>query len=143
MGRKEDAKRLCDEQIELYPASGEAPAALEWRGRMAEDEGDKRLARAYYYKLSENYRYFYYAILGRARLTRIGLEDVAGLPSLDKLPPPATPPKSWDAPADNLRAHKAQLLANAALYDFAVAELQAATTGFPSWQARSIAEIYR
>jgi len=143
MGRKDDAKRLFDEQLELYPSSGEAPAALYWRGRMAEDDGDKRLARAYYYKLSENYRYYYYANLGRVRLARIGLEDIAGLPLLDKLPPPATPPRNWDAPADNLRAQKAQLLANAALYDFAVAEMQAATPGQPSWEAKSVAEIYR
>jgi soluble lytic murein transglycosylase len=143
MGRKDDAKRLFDEQLELYPTSGEAPAALYWRGRLAEEDGDKRLARAYYYKLSENYRYYYYANLGRDRLARLGLDDVAGLPLLDKLPTPATPPRNWDAPADNLRAQKAQLLANAALYDFAVAEMQAATTGQPSWQARSVAEIYR
>jgi len=143
MGKKEDAKRLFDEQLELYPASAEAPAALYWRGRMAEDEGDKPLARAYYYKLSENYRYYYYANLSRGRLAKIGLAEVAGLPSLNKLPQPTAPPKSWAAPVDNLRAQKAQLLANAALYEFAVAEMQAATTGLPSWQAGSIAEIYR
>jgi len=38
---------------------------------MAEDEGDKPLARAYYYKLSENYRYYYYANLSRGRLRRL------------------------------------------------------------------------
>jgi soluble lytic murein transglycosylase len=41
-----------------------------------------------------------------------------------------------------VRAQKAQLLANAALYDFAVAEMQAASPGSPPWEAKSVAEIY-
>jgi soluble lytic murein transglycosylase len=45
-------------------------------------------------------------------------------------------------PADNVRAQKARLLANAALFDFAVAEMQAASAGSPPWEAKSVAEIY-
>jgi len=108
---------------------------------MAEDDGDKPLARAYYEKLAQNYRYFYYGNLARERMNKLG-EDVVDPPLLEKLPRPATPPQNWDAPADNVRAQKAQLLANAALYDFAVAEMQAASPGSPPWEARSVAEIY-
>jgi soluble lytic murein transglycosylase len=142
MGHKDDAKKLFDEQLELYPASNEVPAALYWRGRLAEEQGDEPLARAYYQKLSENYRYFYYGNLGRDRLARLGVEEVADPPLLDKLPPPSAPPRNWDTPADNLRAQKAQLLANAALYDFAVKELQGASAGSPPWLAKSIAGVY-
>ena len=141
MGKKDDAKRLFEEQIEMYPGSPEVPAAIYWRGRMAEDEGNKGLARAYYQKLTENYRYFYYANLARDRMAKLG-DEVVDPPLLDKLPRPAAPPHDWELPADNVRAQKAQLLANAALFDFAVAEMQAASAGSPPWEAKSVAEIY-
>jgi soluble lytic murein transglycosylase len=142
MGKKDDAKRLFEEQIELYPSSAEVTAAIFWRGRIAEEEGDKSLARAYYQKLTENYRYYYYANLARERVAKLGDETASSLPSLNKLPPPPAPPRDWDPPADNVRAQKAQLLANAALYDFAVAEMQAASPGSPPWEAKSVADIY-
>lgn len=142
MGKKDDARRLFEEQLAFYPASTEAPAALYWRGRLAEADGDQPLARAYYQKLSENYRYYYYANLGRDRLTKLGLTNVSDPPLLDKLAPPAPLPRAWDAPEDNLRVKKAQLLANAALYDFAEKELQAAATGSPSWLAATEAQLY-
>jgi soluble lytic murein transglycosylase len=142
MGKKDDAKRLFEEQIELYPSSAEVTAAIFWRGRIAEDEGDKALARAYYQKLTENYRYYYYANLARERVAKLGEETASSLPSLNKLPAPPAPPRDWDPPADNVRAQKAQLLANAALYDFAVAEMQAASPGSPPWEAKSVADIY-
>jgi soluble lytic murein transglycosylase len=142
MGKKDDAARLFDEQLSLYPASNEASAALYWRARLAEDHGDVAIARAYYQKLSENYRYYYYATLGRERLTKVSLENTADPPLLNKLAAPAAPPKTWETPADNVRAQKAQLLANAALYDFAVRELQAASSGSPAWLAKSVAGLY-
>ncbi len=142
IGKRDEAKRLFEEQITMYPASAEAPAALYWRGRMAEEDKDPALARAYYEKLSGNYRYFYYANLGRDRLTQIGFENASEPVTLGKLPPLSLPTFSWDAPEDNLRLKKAQVLANAALYDFAVKELEAAANGTPSWQAASAAQIY-
>jgi soluble lytic murein transglycosylase len=120
----------------------EIPAALYWRGRVAEDRGDRPLARAYYQKLSETFRHYYYANLSRSRLEKMAGEQVTDPPLLGKLPLPAGPPKNWDTPAGNLRAQKAQLLANAALYDFAIKELQAATTGLPPWLAKSEAGVY-
>lgn len=141
MGKKDEAKTLFAEQLEMYPGSPEVPNAVYWLGRMAEEDGNKPLARAYYQKLAENYRYYYYANLARERLGKLG-EEAVDPPLLDKLAPPAAPPRDWDAPADNVRAQKAQLLANAALYDFAVAEMQAASAGSPPWEARSVAAIY-
>jgi soluble lytic murein transglycosylase len=141
MGKKDEAKRLFEEQLSMYPNSAEVPNAIYWRGRMAEDEGDKKLARAYYQKLAENYRYYYYANLARERLPKVG-DEAVDPPLLESLPRPPAPPHDWDMPADNIRAQKAQLLANAALYDFAVAEMQAASAGSPPWEAKSVAEIY-
>jgi soluble lytic murein transglycosylase len=141
MGKKDDARRLFEEHIEMYPGSPEVPAAIYWRGRMAEADGNKALARAYYQKLTENYRYFYYANLARDRMAKLG-DELVDPPLLDNLPRPAAPPREWDPPADNVRAQKARLLANAALYDFAVAEMQAASAGSPPWEARSVAEIF-
>ena len=142
LGKKDEAKRLFDEQLAFYPASMEASAALYWRGRLAESEGDQPLARAYYQKLTQNFRYYYYANLGRDRLVKLGFENIGDPPVLDKLPPPLALPQNWDPPGENLRARKAELLANAALYDFAERELQAAASGFPSWLAASQAKLY-
>lgn len=141
MGKKDDAKRLFEEQLSMYPNSAEVPNAIYWLGRMAESEGDKKLARAYYQKLADNYRYFYYANLARGRMAGVG-NEVVDPPLLESLPRPPAPPRDWDLPADNVRAQKAQLLANAALYEFAVAEMQAASAGSPPWEAKSVAEIY-
>lgn len=142
LGKKDEAARLFDEQLEFYPASSEAPAAIYWRGRLAEQEDNKPLARAYYQKLSENYRYFYYANLARDRLAKLGLDDIGDPPVLDRLSRPSVLPSNWDAPADNLRMQKAQLLANGALYDFAAKELQAASAGSPAWLAKALATLY-
>jgi soluble lytic murein transglycosylase len=142
LGKKDDAKRMFDEQLDFYPSSSEVPAAIYWRGRLAEIDGDQPLARAYYSTLSTKFRYYYYANLGRERLDKLGFENVADPPLLNKLAPPSVPPLKWEAPLDNIRAQKAQLLANAALFDFAVKELQAAANGTPSWQAQATAQIY-
>jgi soluble lytic murein transglycosylase len=141
MGKKDEAKQLFEEQLSMYPNSAEVPNAIYWRGRMAEEEGDKKLARAFYAKLAENYRYYYYANLARERLAKVG-DEAVDPPLLESLPRPPAPPADWATPADNIRAQKAQLLANAALYDFAVAEMQAASAGSPPWEAKSVAEIY-
>lgn len=142
LGKKDDAARLFEEQLELYPSSSEVPAAIYWRGRIAEEDNNKPLARAYYQKVSENFRYFYYANLGRDRLAKLGLEDIADPPALDSLPRPAPVPVKWDPPGDNFRLQKAELLANGALYDFAAKELQAASTGSPAWLAKALAALY-
>jgi soluble lytic murein transglycosylase len=142
MGHKEDARKMFEEHLEVYPASAEVPAALYWRGRLAEADHDLPLARACYAKVSELFRYFYYANLARARLATTGADDAAAPAYLGRLAKPALPPQGWDPPGDNLHSHKAELLANAALFDFAVKELRAAANGAPPWQAVSVAQMY-
>lgn len=142
MGKKDEAKKLFEEQLALYPSSNEVPAAIYWRGRLAEEEDNKPVARAYYQKLSDNYRYYYYANLGRDRLGKIGVDDVGDPDVLDRLPHPNSLPHAWDSPEDNVRVQKAHLLQNAAMFDFAVNELKAASSGSPPWLANELAELY-
>ena len=142
LGRKDEAARLFEEQLELYPSSPEVATAIYWRGRIAEEENDIPLARAYYQKVSENFRYYYYANLGRERLAKLGVENIGDPPALEKLPQPTPFPANWDPPADNLRLQKSKLLANGALYDFAARELRAAAPGSPPWLAKALAGLY-
>src|ERR1700688_2364165 len=43
-GRTADAKTGFEQQIGLYPNSAEIPAALYWRGRLAQEDGDIAMA---------------------------------------------------------------------------------------------------
>ena len=54
--RKDEAKQGFDDQIGLYPTSSQVPAALYWRGRLAEEDGDTTMAQAYYQKLMSSSR---------------------------------------------------------------------------------------
>ena len=67
-GRTDEARKGFENQIALYPDSTEIPAALYWRARMAEEDGNPAMARAFYTKLSDRFRNYYYAELGRRRL---------------------------------------------------------------------------
>jgi len=55
-GRVPEAKTGFNSQIALYPSSSEVPAALYWRARLAEEDNDGPLARAFYLKLSQRFR---------------------------------------------------------------------------------------
>jgi soluble lytic murein transglycosylase len=141
-GRNQEAKRDFEEEIELYPATPQASAAIYWRGRLAEEDHDLAGARAYYKKLDARFRNYYYAELARARLATLGPGPVAVEPVLAAIPPldPEVNPDP-DPPEDDLRVQKAMLLANAGLVDFAAHELRAADNG-QRWSAAEIAKIY-
>ncbi len=129
-GRNTDAKEGFEQQIALYPGSAEVPAALYWRGRLAEEDGESGKARAYYQKLSERYRNFYYGELARQQLKKLKDDGPpAQYALLDRVPPIDSGGKVAPdpVPTDSLRVQKAQLLANGALLDFASRELQAAS----------------
>ncbi len=74
-GRTAEAKTGFEQQIGLYPTSAEVPAALYWRARLAEEDKDSAMARAYYQKISERFRNFYYGELARRRLREIRADD--------------------------------------------------------------------
>src|SRR5258706_9550239 len=106
-GRNEDAKKAFEEQIALYPSGGETPAALYWRARLAEEDNQPGMARAFYQKLSDRYRNFYYAELARQRmkhLPAIPAGETAQHPLLDRVPPLDSSGKIADSepPSDEL-----------------------------------------
>ncbi|MGB8768303.1 MAG: transglycosylase SLT domain-containing protein [Candidatus Korobacteraceae bacterium] len=143
--RKEQAKKYFDEQIEFYPGTNEVPNAMYWRGRMAEDEGQFGIARAYYQKLAERYRNYYYGVLARKRLAVLPTAPVVTVASLQQIgPPPSYDPDSQvtDPPEDDLHYMRARLLENAGMTDLAVRELQAGSSSGPSWEMLEIARIY-
>jgi soluble lytic murein transglycosylase len=147
-GRMDDARKGFEDQIALYPDSGEIPAALYWRGRMAEEEKNPSMARAFYQKLSQRYRNFYYAELARQRMNGLhaSSQDPSHYALLDRIPPLRTAPKitATEPPDDNLRVVRARLLANGALADQAVRELQAAANDLDgTWAPPEMARVYQ
>ncbi len=143
--RKDEAKKYFEEQVEFYPGTNEVPNAMYWRGRMAEDDRDYGVARAYYQKLSGRYRNYYYAVLARRRLTTLpaaptvtvaALQHVSSLAALDPTSQIVSPPE------DDLHYNRAKLLENAGMTDLAVHELQAGSSTGPSWEMLEIAKIY-
>lgn len=147
-GRNEEAKKLFEEQIALYPGGNEANAALYWRARLAEEDHDLAMARAFYQKLSERYRNYYYAELGRQRLKKLsaGPEQPGWYPLLDRVPPLEHGEKITlsEPPADDLHLQKARLLGNGGLVDIAVREMDAAANDDDdkSWAPAETAQLY-
>jgi soluble lytic murein transglycosylase len=142
--RVEDAKKGFEQQIALYPISNEVPAALYWRGRLAEEDGETTKARAFYQKVSDRYRNYYYAELARDRMRSLkATGEPVHYAILDRVPALNTPGKMEvsEPPADDLHVQKAHLLENGALLDFAVREVQAAGANAP-WVPAEIARIY-
>ncbi len=137
------AKHEFEEEIKLYPTAPEASAAMYWRGRLAEEDHDDALARAYYNKLDSRLPNYYYADMARVRLKEIGARPAATEPILEAIPP-LDPPGDPDPPDDDLRVQKARLLANAGLVDFAAHELREADAADKDhrWSAAEIAKIY-
>lgn len=143
--RNDQAKQYFEEQVEFYPGTNEVSNAMYWRGRMAEDDRDFGTARAYYLKLSERYRNYYYGVLARKRLatmpaapvvTVAALQHVSSMPALDPIS------QIVDPPEDDLHYNRAKLLQNAGVTDLAVRELQAGSTNGPCWEMIEIAKIY-
>jgi soluble lytic murein transglycosylase len=146
-GRNEEAKSGLEQQIGLYPASPEVPAALYWRGRLAEEDGEPSKARAYYQKLSQRFQNYYYGQLARQQLKKIKDEsDPVHYALLDRVPPINANAKvtADEPPTDNLRVQKAHLFENGALPDFAVRELQAAASEEQgNWATAETARVYQ
>jgi soluble lytic murein transglycosylase len=146
-GRTSDAKNGFEQQIALYPDSNEVPAALYWRGRLAEEEGDATMAAAFYQKIAERFRNYYYGPIARERASKLkASDDPSHYAILDHVPPISgiQDAKGDPAPEDNLRVEKARLLENGGLLDFAVRELKAAAEEEKgSWAPAEIARMYQ
>ncbi len=147
-GRREQAKQAFIAQVQQYPGSNEVPAALYWRARIAEDEGDPVTAKIWYLKLSDRFRNYYYGFLARERLAN--LKNSVGMtadPILSRIPGPRALDDTvfiTDVPEADLRVEKSKLLENGGLSDFAVRELQAADGGKgANWATLQIARIHK
>ncbi len=146
-GRNEEAKKAFDEQIGMYPGGNETSAALYWRARLAEEDHQLDMARAYYQKLSDRFRNYYYAELGRQRLQKLppGSDPPGRYPLLDHIPPLEHGERVTltEPPTDDLHLQKAELLGNGGLVDFAVRELQAAASADGgNWGPAETARLY-
>lgn len=145
-GRTAEAKAGFEQEIALYPSSNEVPAALYWRGRLAEEDGEAGNARAYYGKVSQRFRNYYYGVLARQRLANLKDDgDPVHLALLDRVPPVnSTKIPAEEPPTDDLRVQKAHLLENGALLDMAARELQAAAAeNGGSWLPSETARMYQ
>ncbi len=156
LGRTDEARQGFENQIALYPDSAEIPAALYWRARLAEEEGNPAMARAFYQKLTDRFRNYYYAEFGRQRLKAL---PANALPSgggtteppphyalLDRVSSLSNAGKitATDPPDDNLRVERARLLSNGGLADAAVRELQAAASQVDgTWAPPEMARVYQ
>lgn len=146
-GRLEQAREEFINQVRQWPGSLEVPAALYWRARVAEDEKDPATARAWYSKLADRFRNYYYGYLARERLAAMGgLNDIGTDAVLDRIPPVKPfeeAAKETTAPDSDLHVQKSRLLENAGLTDFAVKELQSADVGAgANWATLQIARVY-
>jgi soluble lytic murein transglycosylase len=144
-GRNAEAKKAFENQIALYPSSGQVPAALYWRARLAEEDGDLPMARAFYQTLGLRYANYYYAILGRERLAKVKTAPLQHYAILDHVPTTTIHKINSDPlPDDNLRVQKAQLLANGGLLDFAARELKgAAEEDKGNWLTPEMVQLYQ
>jgi soluble lytic murein transglycosylase len=146
-GRNDEAKKQFEEQIALYPSGTEIPAALYWRARLAEEDNQPAMARAFYEKLSQRYLNYYYAELGRQRLKKLPADSASTerYPLLDHVPSVEGSGKVTlsDPPSDDLHLQKAELLGNGGLVDFAARELQAAASADTgNWVTAETAQLY-
>lgn len=143
-GRSAEARQEFEEEVQLYPLAPEAPAAIYWRARLAEEDRDFAKARAWYEKLSSRFRNYYYSELARARLATIPNVAPARDPILDRIPASVVPASysAVDLPTENVRLQKSRLLQNAGMTDFAIKELQAAAEG-AGWASIQMARIYQ
>jgi soluble lytic murein transglycosylase len=154
-GRTDEARQGFENQIALYPDSAEIPNALYWRARLAEEEGNPAMARAFYQKLSDRFRNYYYAEFGRQRLKGLPSGGAVSQASpeppphyalLDRVSPLSTAGKitAADPPDDNLRLERARLLSNGGLADMAIRELQAAASqAGGTWAPPEMARVYQ
>jgi soluble lytic murein transglycosylase len=146
-GRNAEAEKAFEDQVALYPAGAETPSALYWRARLAEEDNQPLMARAFYQKISDRYRNFYYAELARQRMKHLPAtaDATTRYALLDRVPPLDSSGKVADSepPSDELHVQKAQLLGNGGLVDFAVRELQAAAAADGgSWGPAETAQLY-
>ncbi|MGO8719721.1 MAG: transglycosylase SLT domain-containing protein [Acidobacteriaceae bacterium] len=142
LGDKKTAARLFDEQITRYPDDTHIAAAIYWRGVVYQDyEKNPAAAAACYEKLVSAFHQYYYADLAQQRLATLGTVVPAALPVLADVADPSVPDLSTEIPEDDIHVERAQLLANAGLNQYIVAEIGASPDS-DTWGAYAEAQLY-
>ena len=104
------------------------------------------MASAFYQKVSDRFRNYYYGPLARERLTKLKVTDPPHYAILDHVSPINGMPTVTDdpPPKNDLRVEKARLLENGGLLDFAVRELKAAAEEDKgTWLPAETARMYQ
>lgn len=145
-GLFDDAARMFDEQIRLYPGAAETVAALYWRGRLYETEDHKPAqAAADYRTLIRAYQRFFYGQMAQQRLAALGdappVDQSAEQAQLDRFQAQPVPVLQESFPVESPHLAKARLLANAGLNDYIAQEI-AADPDSSSWSALAEGQIY-
>ena len=142
LGQYQNAERIFDEQIHLYPAAVETVSALYWRGRLYETlDHNSALAAANYRTIVRAYQHFFYAQMARKRLPTLGGTQPTSDPQLDRFQPTPLPHLVDTFPEDSPHLAKARLLANAGLNEYIAQEIKADPDS-TSWSALAEAQIY-
>jgi len=140
-GQLDEAGRMFDEQIRLFPSAPETAAALYWRARLDETRGNKAQAAARYRAIVRAYDHFFYAQMARQRLQMLGSQPPATDPDLDRFKAPDVPPLDDSFPEDSDHLARARVLANAGLNEYIPREISADPDS-GSWSALAEAQIY-
>jgi len=104
--RRQDgqARQAFLDHLTRYPTSAHVPAALYWLGRLEEERGATRTARALYWLLTRRFAHSYYALQASQRVQAWASErspqeaskppapDPAPLEVVQRIPPPQPPP---------------------------------------------------
>ncbi len=126
MQRADDAAQLLREHLQLYPDSDQSSAVLYFLGRLAEQSGDTRAARAYYDEAANEYPNQFYAAVARERLADLAsvrpADSVTEFLQTVAFPQRARTHDFAVGPAA-ARIERAELLASADLKDLAEREL--------------------
>jgi len=146
--RRSDAVDLLRDHLVRFPESSQAPAAMYFLGRSAEQEGSLPAAAAFYRTILKRFPNYYYGLLARERLERAPLaqaaesaETKAFLEGLGLSEKKAASAGMRPSAATRRRINRARLLSSAGFSDWAEAELRfgARTDGQPSLLAVELA----
>ncbi len=126
--KKEDARKLFEDHIRLYPSSPHLTAAIYWSGRLAEAASAPGSARVWYEYLVSCCPNYYYSLLARDRLQKVASATGPGpdwiVRLLAAIPPTAAPPPLEAPPEWTASLERTRLLTRLGLADLAQRELR-------------------